>query len=187
MQGDCNDCNPAIHPGAMQIAGDPTDYACNGMPGVPDMPDMLATPTCDSANLGLRDPAWALAKALEALRRELVHGRHDRLQGLPICAPEEVVAKFGALVPRAGANMVLLSTGVAADKSDPDYVQTDAQNPGTNLNDSNVYANPRSQPDGDPRVLAEIARRPWSTTTPSSSCKTSRRPRTRARSPSTSR
>src|SRR5262249_45446939 len=32
MQGDCDDCNPSINPGAIQIPGDPTDYACNGMP-----------------------------------------------------------------------------------------------------------------------------------------------------------
>src|SRR6185369_550812 len=54
--GDCNDCNPSVNPGAIQIPGDPADYACNGMPGV--------VPSCDGANVNKNDPS-SLAQAFE--------------------------------------------------------------------------------------------------------------------------
>src|SRR5262249_7019411 len=56
QQGDCNDCNSLINPGAIQIPDDPTDYACNGRPGAPA--------SCDELEPGLRDP-MSLAQALD--------------------------------------------------------------------------------------------------------------------------
>ncbi|MFI5288853.1 MAG: choice-of-anchor L domain-containing protein [Polyangia bacterium] len=129
--GDCNDCNPSINPGAIQIPGDPTDYACNGMPGV--------VAACDSANTGMHDPT-SLAEAFEQCDPRFF--KSATMVGPSDQRARKVVATFGVLMPRMGKNMALVSSGIAADKSDPDFDKTNEEDPGTDLSDSNTYANP---------------------------------------------
>jgi hypothetical protein len=133
-QGDCNDCNALINPGAMQIAGDPTDYACDGMPGV--------VASCDTGLAGRTDGA-SLAQAMGFCdARFLVSAQ--LVQPTNIQA-RLVVQRFGQILPKDGASMSLLSTGIAADKSMIGY--TDPQT-GTVLDYTNEVANP------DPSVPA---------------------------------
>jgi hypothetical protein len=130
-QGDCNDCNPAINPGAIQIAGDPTDYSCNGMPGV--------VVSCADAT-GMRDPV-SLAQALDQCDPRFFKGA--TLVGPSDQRARKVLGKFGIIKPRFGKTFSLISSGIAADKTDPDFDQNLEEDPGTDLNDGNVYNNPQ--------------------------------------------
>src|SRR5581483_6749552 len=105
--GDCNDCNPSINPGAIQIPGDSTDYACNGQPGV--------VPSCAGAN-GLRD-ATSLANAMDLCPPFLMSAT---LVGPSDPKGRKVLDHFGILKPITGSNFSLISSGIAADKNDPD-------------------------------------------------------------------
>ncbi len=131
-QGDCNDCNRAINPGAIQIANDPVDYACNGMPGVVES-------ACDLAVAGMRD-ATALAAAFDQCDPRFFKGA--QLVGPSDKRARKAVPKFGVIHARYGKGMALLSSGTAADKSDPNYLNDEKNNPGTDFGDNNVYANP---------------------------------------------
>ena len=123
-QGDCDDCNPTVNPGAIQVPGDATDYACNGMPGV--------VAACDGALAGLRDAA-SLAKALDQCDPRF-------FLSAMLVGPSDARAR--KVVPRFGQAMALLSNGIAADKSDADFDANVEEDPGTELSVSNSYANP---------------------------------------------
>jgi hypothetical protein len=127
-QGDCDDCNPTINPGAIQIPGDPTDYACNGMAGV--------IPTCDSVNVGKND-ATSLAQAFEQCDSRFFVSA--TLNGPSDAKARAVKPKFGNIKPQAGANMALLSTGLALDKNDPGFIEPQV---GTAFDCSNEFQHP---------------------------------------------
>jgi hypothetical protein len=133
--GDCNDCNPSINPGAIQIPGDPTDYACNGAPG-----QVVA---CDSTNGGKRD-ATSLANAFEECDPRFFLSA--TLVGPSVDKARKVVPTFGILKPVQGANMALISSGIAADKSDPDFDKTQEEDPGTDLMNSAMHPYPNIMP-----------------------------------------
>jgi hypothetical protein len=130
-QGDCNDCNPTINPGAIQIPGDPTDWACNGAPGVVN--------SCDSSVAGMRD-ANSLVAAFDQCDPRFFKGA--MMVGPSDQRARQAVSSFGVLKPRAAQAMALLSNGIAADKSDPMFDKMNEEDPGTNLGESNTYANP---------------------------------------------
>ncbi len=129
--GDCNDCNPSINPGAIQIPGDPTDYACNGMPGV--------IASCDTGLAGMRDPD-SLAKAIDQCDPRFYNGA--MLIGPSDQRARKVVGNFGVVAPRGGSAMALISNGIAADKNDPDFDSSVEEDPGTELGQSNTWTNP---------------------------------------------
>jgi hypothetical protein len=54
----------------------------------------------------------------------------------------KAVGHFGVLKPQLGSGMALLSSGIAADKNDPDFDKMNEEDPGTDLSDQNTYANP---------------------------------------------
>ena len=133
-QGDCNDCDPYINPGASQIPGDPVDYACNGAPGV--------LPSCDATNGGKSD-GMSLAQAMDLCDQRFV-------TGLSFNGPSDprarlVAASYGVIAPKAGHNMAVLSSGIAGDKSTSSFVEPQE---GTSLSEVNTFANP------DPSVPA---------------------------------
>jgi hypothetical protein len=128
-QGDCNDSEKLVNPGALEIAGNGIDDDCNGAVDEPIL-------GCDGSNVGQRDPG-ALAQAIEQCDSRFFLGAEMRGPSDP--QARKVVAKFGVLQPLAGSNMVVLSTGIAADKSDPDFVEPQ---PGTEFSYKNTIANP---------------------------------------------
>ena len=127
MQGDCDDCNPTVNPGAVDVPGNMQDDDCNGM--VDDAP-----PACDGSNGGMSD-ATSLVQSMELCDTRFMKGA--TMTGASDMRARLVMSKFGTVVaPRAGANMALLSTGIAADKSSSSFVEpqqgTDLKNTGTN-------------------------------------------------------
>ncbi|MCU1283162.1 MAG: Cell division protein FtsH [bacterium] len=126
-QGDCNDCNATVNPGAVEVPANGQDDDCNGQVDEP-------APTCDTANGGKSDAA-SLVQSMELcdprfLKSAMTTGPSDMRARI-------VAGKFGTVVvPRAGANMALVSTGLAVDKSSTSYVApqqgTDLKNTGTN-------------------------------------------------------
>src|SRR5581483_2988206 len=116
------------NPGAIQIAGDPTDYACDGMPGV--------VPACDQSNGGKND-ATSLAQAFEQCDPRFFLGAS--LVGPSDARARTVKASFGSIAPQKGANLALISSGLALDKSDAGFVEPKG---GTSLGCANEFANP---------------------------------------------
>ncbi len=127
-QGDCDDCNKAINPGAIQIANDPVDYACDGTPGV-------VQTSCDLTVSGMRD-ATSLVSAFDQCDPRFFKGA--MLVGPSDPRARKAVRKYGVVKTRSGQTMALISSGIAADKSDPDFVSGVS----TTLNYTNTYSNP---------------------------------------------
>jgi hypothetical protein len=157
LEGDCNDAEYLVNPEAVEVAmrvdgaGNPiaegVDNDCDGK--VDEGPEI-----CD---VGL-DPAQAgdLARAMELCK-------WTRSAGITTTASSKarnIVRQFGATyVPRAGSSMVVLATGVAADQSDPRFVNP---NEGTPFQNTGAHPNPQPDPaDGcgaaDPSTVYDVS------------------------------
>jgi hypothetical protein len=113
--GDCDDSDPYINPGAKDIIGDNVDYDCDGLVGV--------LKPCD-ANIPYDTPdAMKFAYAMEICPDKFLLGATFSTLADPTA--HQVAPDFGIFSPRAGINMALLSNGIAADADDknPDFVQ----------------------------------------------------------------
>lgn len=126
-EGDCDDCNPAVHPGAAELATLPGDEAidddCDGEtdevddcepneqgPGVSALEAAGAMELCSPQKQG----GWGLLEA------EFVHLSGDPASGT-IDMQRAVTEKFGAVFgPRRGQRMLVLSTGIALDATHND-------------------------------------------------------------------
>ncbi len=128
-QGDCNDCDPLVNPGAMEVVGNNVDDNCDGTVDEPAV-------ACDQSNAGKTDGP-SLAQALEQCNSQFLESA--TLAGPSDVRARDVAGVFGMIAPKAGANMVVLSTGLAVDKSSSSFVEPQI---GTNLNASNTNANP---------------------------------------------
>ncbi len=133
-QGDCNDCDKNVNPGAIEVIAEPDE---NGMtPQAADedcdmMGDNVAPP-CDT-NLALGDTdAFHGANAIELCQQTsaaepkwgVLEAKYVRANGAAAPAPNPlqygIMSKFGSNVNvQAGASMLALSAGNARDVDDP--------------------------------------------------------------------
>ncbi|MET0342293.1 MAG: putative metal-binding motif-containing protein [Polyangiales bacterium] len=127
--GDCDDCDAARGPGALDVPGDGVDQDCDGADAVGPAAscDDALDADGDEDGIAIDDVARALglcAKAREG-RPGLIEARWLRLDGSERLADIRqawLPPRFGARVmPREGGRMLVLSTGVARDLSDDAY------------------------------------------------------------------
>jgi hypothetical protein len=121
-QGDCDDSQPLVNPGAIEVPGDGIDNDCNGK--IDDAPA-----PCDTMSSGKNDPA-SMAQSIELCDSRFLTSA--ALSGPSDARARLVEPSFGVVAPKAGANMVLISTGIAADKMSTNFVPPQ---PGTDLSD----------------------------------------------------
>jgi len=143
---DCNDRDKLVNPGAFEVLGDGVDNDCDGKIDNFDDCDTSADAThykTTDANefakaLGLcrttTEGATGKAKTWGVISAELV-----RADGTPISTPVQhaVLNDFGPMKPRAGKNLVALSSGTARTDAYPDF-----QHPRTNYFKSGNAATP---------------------------------------------
>lgn len=123
-QGDCNDCDPSVNPGAINIPNDPKMYDCGAGNNA----------ACDGMATGSKDPTQ-IGHAIELCDTRFF--KSAMTVGPSDMRARNVLANFGVLKPRAGANFALLSSGVAVDEKGTGYVNPQQ---GTDL--GNMYMNP---------------------------------------------
>ena len=128
---DCDDANPLINPGAMDVANDPIDYDCDGKMNDTD-------PPCDTNLMSNSNSALDYAYAMELCPNQFLVGAAFTV--LADARAKQVAPDWGLFTPHAGKNMVTLSTGIAADENDtaPKFVKNETPQPGTDFNKTNI-------------------------------------------------
>ena len=106
-QGDCNDCDASINPGAVDANG--MDYDCDGM--VDDHS------VCDAGLVGMTDAA-SMAKAMDfcdaRFLKSASFGTPANSMGINDVRARSILASFGSnWMPHKGGNMAFISSGVA--------------------------------------------------------------------------
>jgi hypothetical protein len=157
--GDCNDCERNVGPAAYDFPGNELDEDCSGQPAT--LADLVCDEKLADDDLNPEDAVRAFgvcgtAHSGGSGRQGLNDVRFARLDpakenlGDPrqLWLPE----RFGSILPRAGARMLVLSTGVARDLDADDYTsQCDA------FSTDGVVA-----PEGFPQDAAACGREPIS-------------------------
>lgn len=122
--GDCNDCDPKVHPGFFDFPGNGVDEDCSGTPD--DGED-----ACDDGlPIDPNDPydaakAMGLCKKADPSKGEwgVVEAKFVRPDGKNASVDLDVgiLPKFGVNAPQQGSSILALSTGYARDASQPGY------------------------------------------------------------------
>lgn len=123
-QGDCNDCDPNINPGALDFPSNGADDDCDGTadPKVESCDDGIGLDETDALKaahtIGLCTTTTRESKKWGLLSAKLV-----KPDGTPESEPlsHGVLPKFGVNAPLEGARMLALSSGTARDPSMPGY------------------------------------------------------------------
>ncbi len=123
--GDCNDQDPLVNPGAMEVPGDGVDNNCDGQT------DEMPAP-CDQGNKA--DP-MTYAGAIELCSPWVISAKLNMDADPKSHAIRTILGTN--YKPKQGANMIMLSSGLAVDKKDPGWVEPQ---PGTSF--TNTDANP---------------------------------------------
>jgi hypothetical protein len=127
-QGDCNDCDDNVNPGAIEVQTDPMDPeaspADENCDGATDEIFMPCDAGLDIANADPMMGAAAIELCQPAVNGSwgVVNASYVRANGTPAAAglPTGLIENFGTNVPpRAGQRMLGLSSGNARDASDP--------------------------------------------------------------------
>ncbi len=122
--GDCNDCNPDINPGAHDIAGNGVDEDCSGAA------DDEVTECDENLSLPGTDP-FEGAKAIGLCKKAdkngvgwgVIEAKWVKPDGSPLSDMEGVgiLKKLGVNAPQVGQSMLAISSGAARDPLDPGY------------------------------------------------------------------
>jgi hypothetical protein len=130
LEDDCDDGNPLINPGAIEVPGDGVDNDCNGkideVLADCDVGLALASadPTDFARSLGLCQTTLAGAKG-KARTWGVISASLETSdgKGVPLSRQYGIQAAWGTnVVPRDGKSMVVLSSGVARTPGQPSYV-----------------------------------------------------------------
>lgn len=143
-QGDCQECDPQVNPGAYDFPGNSLDEDCDGTAD-------NATTTCDSA-LAAGGDAWSHAKAIglckvaSATSWGVVSADFVRADGVTACTDtlqREIASSFGSgNSPTEGSKVSIFSSGTARASSESGYVQPNGNGYNPNTTSTPAYAVP---------------------------------------------
>ncbi len=123
--GDCNDCDPRVHPGFFDFPGNGVDEDCSGTPD--DGEDQCDTGlTIDSTDALEAAKALGLCKQADPAKGVwgVVEAKFVRPDGKSATVNKDVglLTSFGTNAPQSGDAMLALSSGYARAPGQPDYV-----------------------------------------------------------------
>jgi hypothetical protein len=129
LEDDCDDGNPLINPGAIEVPGDGVDNDCNGLVDEPlvDCDVGFALDSSDpldfARSLGLCKTTTSDATG-KARTWGVIHASLGTTDGVEKPLPRQygLESTFGATPPRAGKSLVVLSSGVGRTPGQPGYV-----------------------------------------------------------------
>lgn len=160
--GDCDDCDPLISPGAFEILGNDVDEDCDGAALALDA-DVSCDEGLDEYSQQADDAARALGLCAFAHQTPFAWGvrsaSYRRLNGDRRLEDKRQIglsARFGNIVPREGSRFLVMSTGVARDAMHREFT------PGCDAFKSeqiapNEWSNPATPPKGYPKDSVRCA------------------------------